>query len=155
VAYEIEARTLEKHNVAAVRFRSKVADMGQHMGAAFGSVMEYLTRNNIPPEGPAVSHYVPVAEGEFDVAAGFLVAGPIDGDGHVVPVELPAGEVAVTTHVGPYDDLPKAYEAIQAWISAEGREPDVAMWEEYVTGPETPPQQTRTIIYWLLKPRDA
>ena len=62
--------------------------------------------------------------------------------------------MATTTHVGPYEALPQAYEAIQAWMQREGREPaNHVMWEEYVTGPETPSAQTRTIVYWPLKPR--
>ncbi|HLG10574.1 MAG TPA: GyrI-like domain-containing protein [Dehalococcoidia bacterium] len=71
-----------------------------------------------------------------------------------VRADLPAGEVAKTTHVGPYAAPPQAYEAIQAWMRREGREPaNHVMWEEYVTGPETPPAQTSSIVYWPLKPR--
>jgi len=56
--------------------------------------------------------------------------------------------------VGPYAAPPQAYEAIQAWMRREGREPaNHVMWEEYVTGPETPPAQTSSIVYWPLKPR--
>jgi effector-binding domain-containing protein len=133
MAYEIVARTLDKHDVAAVKFRARVEALPQHMGAAFGAAMDYLIRNGIQPEGPAVSHYLPAgggtfAAGEFDVAAGFLVAGPIDGDGHVMPVELPAGEVAVTEHVGPYEGLHEAYVALEAWIKSQGREPLEEMW---------------------------
>jgi effector-binding domain-containing protein len=153
MSYQIEVKRLDKHNVAAVRFRASIAEMPQHMGAAFGDVMGYLTRTGIQPEGPAVATYTPQGEGVFDVAAGFLVAAAIEGDGHVVPVDLPAGEVATTLHVGPYEGLPQAYEAIQAWMQAMGREPGMTMWEEYLTGPEVPPEQTRTIVYWPLKPR--
>jgi effector-binding domain-containing protein len=88
----------------------------------------------------------------FDVAAGFYVESPIDGDGHVVPVELPAGDVARTTHIGPYADLPKAYEAVAARAKQDGRELATEMWEEYYSPPETPPAETRTDVYWPLRP---
>jgi effector-binding domain-containing protein len=152
MAYEIEVKTLTKHDVAAVKFRAAVSELPQHMGPAFGAVLEYLARNGIQPEGPAVASYVPLPDNVFDVAAGFLVAAPIEGDGHVVKVELPAAEVVTTEHVGPYEGLPQAYQAIQGWLQREGREPGELMWEEYLTGPETPPAETRTIVYWLLKP---
>jgi effector-binding domain-containing protein len=78
----------------------------------------------------------------------------VEGDCHVVAVELPAGEVACTTHIGPYEGLPQAYEAIEAWMKQHGREAaGSTIWEEYLTGPETPPEQTRTDIYGPLKPR--
>jgi effector-binding domain-containing protein len=152
--YQIEAKTLTKHDLAAVKFRAAVAEMPQQIGAAFDAVMEYLTRSGIQPEGPAAALYTMTSQEEvFDVVAGFLVAAPIEGDGHVVAVELPAGEVATTTHVGPYESLPRAYEAIQGWLAQQDRQPADTMWEEYLTGPETPPAQTRTIIYWPMKPR--
>ena len=153
MAYEIEVKNLQKHDVAAVKFRAAVSDLPQHMGGAFGAAIDYLARNGIQPEGSAVALYTPLPDNVFDVAAGFLVATPIEGDGHVVPVELPAGEVATTMHIGPYEGLPQAYEAVQAWMQREGRQPADMMWEEYLTGPETPPAETRTIVYWPLKPR--
>jgi AraC family transcriptional regulator len=65
-----------------------------------------------------------------------------------------AGEVACTTHIGPYEGLPQAYEAIEAWMKQRRREAaGLTIWEEYLTGPETQPEQTRTDIYWPLKPR--
>ena len=151
--YDIEVKKLAKHDIAAVRFRGSIAELPQHMGAAFGDAMGYLVRNGIQPEGPAVAMYTPVTNGVFDVAAGFLVAAPIEGDGHVVPAALPAGEVATTVHVGSYESLTDAYEAVQAWIQREGREAAETMWEEYLSGPEAPPEETRTIVYWPLKPR--
>jgi effector-binding domain-containing protein len=154
VSYEIEVKHVDPRPFAAVRFRATVAEMPQHIGEAFGAVMAYLQRIGAPPDGPAVARYDIVAEGDFEVAAGFYVPSPIEGDGHVVPVELPAGDVARTTHIGPYEGLPQAYEAIEAWMKQNDRESaGSTMWEEYLTGPETPPEQTRTEIYWPLKPR--
>ena len=153
MSYEIEIKRLAKHDIAAVKFRGSIADLPQHMGAAFEATMGYLVRSGIQPEGPAVALYKPLGEDDFDVTAGFLVSAPIEGDGHVVPAELPEGEVATTLHVGSYESLTEAYAAIQAWMAREGREPGETMWEEYLSGPETPPEQTRTIVYWPLRPR--
>lgn len=151
--YEVELKQVPRRNLAAVKFHATIAELPQQMGTAFGAVIAYLGNIDRKPAGPAVSLYTPTAEDEFDVEAGFVVAAPVMGDGHVVPAELPASEVATTTHVGPYEGLPGAYEAIQAWIRTQGREPGDQMWEEYFSGPEAPPEQIRTGIYWLLKPR--
>ena len=151
--YEIELKALQLQHLAVVRFHASEAEMAQQMGAAFGAVIEYLTRNGLQPQGPAVAVYTEPFGTVFDVAAGFVVAAPITGDGHVVPDELPAGEAAVTMHVGPYEGLSDAYQAVQAWIEREAREPAGKTWEEYLDGPETPPEQTRTVLYRPLKPR--
>lgn len=150
MAYQIELKKQPRRDLAVVKFRATVADMGQRIGAAFGAVHAYLLQAGIQVQGPAVAFYTPGVH-EFDVAAGFIVPSPIPGDGTVVPGELPACEAAVTTHVGGYDSLPAAYAAIQTWIRASGREPAESMWEEYWSGPSTPPENIRTDIFWPVK----
>lgn len=144
----IELKTLGAQHLAAVRFRATIPELPHHLGPALGAVMSYLTRAGTRPSGPAVAYYQPREEGQFDVCAGFLVDAPIAGDGRVVPVELPACDAATTIHHGPYDDLPRTYEAILAWMARHGHAPSEAMWEAYLTGPEVPSEQLRTAVYW-------
>jgi effector-binding domain-containing protein len=116
--------------------------------------MAHLGRAAIVPRGPAVARYEPTTDG-FTVAAGFPVDAPVEpGDG-VDNIVLPAGEVAHTTHLGPYDQLPKTYEALRAGVEAQGRSlvDGAAMWEEYWSGPDTPPEATRTEVFWPVAPR--
>jgi effector-binding domain-containing protein len=153
VAYTIEVKQLPAQHLAVVKFRAGTANMGQHMGEAFGAVMGYLGRNGMQPVGPPLAQYEPVAD-EFDTAAGFPVASPVAGDGHVVPLEFPACEAAVTEHVGPYPELSHAYEAIMAWIAANNREADgTVSWEQYLNDPSTPTAELRTTVMMPLKPR--
>jgi hypothetical protein len=152
MSYEIKVQRIESRPVAAVKFRTTVAEMPHHMGEAFGAVMAYLSRAGVHSSGPAVSRYEMVGEGEFNVAAGFFVSQAVEGDGHVAgraggrsrlhdahrPLRRPAAglrgdrgvDEAERPRGGRVDDL--------------GRVPD---------RPETPPEQTRTDIYWPLKPR--
>ena len=54
-----------------------------------------------------------MGEGAFHVSSGFFVEGAFEpGDG-VEPMQLPEADVVTTTHIGPYEDLGKAYEALQ------------------------------------------
>ena len=84
---------------------------GSRFGAAFGKVSAYLASHGVQPDGPAIALYRRSGEG-FEVEAGFY-APPFlpPGDG-VSVVELPAGEAVVTVHIGPYETLSEAYEAI-------------------------------------------
>lgn len=62
---------------------------------------------------------------------------------------LPAGLVAMTTHVGPYEDLTLAYQGLFAWIYERGHRPSGPAREGYLAGPDTSvPDQlvTRLVI---------
>jgi effector-binding domain-containing protein len=154
---DIEMITVEPRALAVARFdvaTDELDAMGERMGAAFGAVMAHLRRAGIVPRGPAVARYEPTTDG-FTVAAGFPVDAPVEpGDG-IDSIVLPAGEVAHTTHLGPYDQLPKTYEALRAGVEAQGRSlvDGAAMWEEYWSGPDAPSEDARTEVFWPVAPR--
>lgn len=154
MGYEVNVGTESGRHLAVTRFdaRPEVDDMGQKSGAAFGTVAGYLARIGVAVSGPAVSVYE--MEGDlFHVAAGFLVEGSFEPGEGVEPLQLPVCEVATTVHMGPYDRLGQAYEALQKGAIAQGREVEESgiMWEEYWSGPEAPPEETRTVVLWPLK----
>ena len=152
MSYTIEVTRVPSRLVAVRRFHvraSELGDMGGRMGAAFGAVMARLGQAGVPPAGPAVACYERTDDG-FDVAAGFPVNAPFDADGDVGQLVLPAAEVAHTTHVGSYDRLPAAYEALREAMEGQGLAlaADAPMWEEYWSGPGAPPERTRTEVFW-------
>ena len=151
--YNVEIKQIESRPVAAVKFTAGVAEMASKFGAAFGQIMQYVTQSGAQIAGPAIGYYEQLGNERFNVTAGFVVAQPIEGDGQVVPFELPAGKIATTMHVGPYETLPEAYAALMEQAEAQGMEIDMTspMWEEYLTGPDVPPEQTQTVICWPVK----
>lgn len=146
-AYQIELKIQPRRDLAVVKFRASVSEISQRIGAAFSAVHKYLSQAGVEIHAPAIAYYKP-GQDEFDVWAGFVVSTAIIGNGNVVPAELPECEAAVTTHLGGYDSLPAAYSAIQSWMKATGREPAEVMWEEYWSDASTPPDKTRTDIFW-------
>lgn len=65
------------------------------------------------------------------VEVGVEVNRPFESAGPVVSSALPAGEVAVTVHRGPYRNLGSAHGAVLEWCAANGRVPAGPRWEIY------------------------
>jgi len=137
---------MEPRRAAVVRFASSPADMPGHMGRALGSVMAALTAQGVQPAGVPFAAYPspePGEDGAWDVAAGFPVEAPVEAAGDVVPYELPGGDVAVATHVGPYETIGRTYGEIQASLAGRGMAPAGPMWETYLTDPGSEPDPAR------------
>lgn len=151
--YQVHFVTEPGRLVAVSWFEARPEQIASKIPAVFGTVVEYLARIGVTPVGPAVSYYVPKPD-RFEVAAGFGVADAFEGDSTVVPLRLPSVEAATTTHVGPYEELGKAYDALTSAVLAHGRELDESapLWEEYWSPPDTPPEKTRTVVHWPVKP---
>jgi effector-binding domain-containing protein len=151
---DVRIVTTTPRELAVTVSQGTAADIGPLVSSAFGTVMEHLARMGRQPHGPAVASYTMRDDGSFDLAAGFPVDEVIVGDGVVEPLTLPGSEVATTTFLGAYADLPLAYDRLRTGVAELGRKLDEAgpMWEEYWTEPAAPPDETRTEIFWPLLP---
>jgi effector-binding domain-containing protein len=70
--------------------------------------------------------------------------------GRVVASALPAGQVAMTVHHGPYAGLGAAHQAVREWCLAEQRHTAGPRWEVY--GPHREdPAEVWTEVYYLLR----
>ena len=61
---------------------------------------------------------------------------------------------AVTVHSGPYDTLSATYDALAAWIAAEGHAAGDGPWEVYLSDPGLVPDPAdlETEIVWPIEP---
>jgi len=83
------------------------------------------------------------------VEVGVELRQPCPLTGRVVASSLPAGQVAMTVHAGPYAGLASAHRAVLDWCAAQGRSPAGPRWEVY--GPHhDDPAELRTEVYYLL-----
>lgn len=130
----------------AVRARASVMDIPHIMGEVLPEAWSTAERLGLRPVMPFARYFAfdaPLAEFEapqIEFEAGWLTDGAVThGDGRVVPVELPGGEVAVATHVGPYELLSQTYDLMQRWITEHDRISSGPMWEVYLDDPDTVP----------------
>ncbi len=137
--YDIHAEAKSAQVTAVARATLTVAEIGPWLGKTYGAIAGLLASRQAGPAGPPFARYHLLGEGRFEVEAGFRATRPIEGNGDVQPSELPAGQVAVTLHTGPYDEMELAYQALVSWVSEHGGELAGDPWEVYFSDPSTEP----------------
>jgi len=134
--------------VVAKRLPVTLAEIGGVLGAAFGEVYGHLDTHGVAPDGPpfVIYHGTPASGEPFDIEICAPVAQAVEPPPGWEARELPAGLFATLLHVGPYDSVAAGYATITAWIAAHGLALAGPPREVYLSEPETPPDQVRTII---------
>lgn len=120
----------------------------QLLGQLFGEIYEFIHGQGLQPTGMPLTVYHSMEGDGLELECALPVAEPTGGAGRIAGGELPATLAAVTTHIGPYDELPGAWSQLAAWMEREGLAPAGAPWEVYVTDPgaEPDPAKWRTEI---------
>jgi effector-binding domain-containing protein len=152
MAYQCELKQQPAQPALVIRTHAAVQELPRLIGETYGAIMQYLGELGEQPAGEPFVAYHNVDMQNLDLEIGFPVARWLPGRGTVQPAELPGGKWASVIHVGPYDQLKVAYEALTAWVKEQGYVPTGAAYEVYFSGPETPPQETRTQIMFPLAP---
>jgi effector-binding domain-containing protein len=134
--------------LAVTSFSWSHEDVTERMCAAFSAVAGYLARHGVRITGPAVGCYEKAGDG-FTVSAGFVVDDVVEGDETVHPLTLPPGDTITTMHVGPYERLGEAYDALQDFAAQHHLVLDQhLMWEEYHSEPDVDPELVMTRVTW-------
>lgn len=145
---EVKVGRREAALVVSKWFAVTLADIGGVMGAAFGEVYGHLEARGGAPDGPpfVIYHGTPASGEPFDIEVCAPVARPVEPLTGWQLQELPAGTFATLLHVGPYDTVGEAYAEIMAWPAEHGYAIAGPPREVYLSEPETPPEQIRTIV---------
>jgi DNA-binding transcriptional MerR regulator len=153
VEYEVKLKEMAAQPIATVRMTCTPAEIGPTMGQGLGRVFAHMGRAGVTPAGPPLAIYHRYDEESVDMSVGAPVSRPVpEGEG-VVPGELPAGLAAMVVHVGPYQTIGGAWEALTAWNQQHGHESADPCWESYVTDPgaNADPSTYVTEVYCMVK----
>jgi hypothetical protein len=145
MTYAIDNRRLEPQLIACVHRRAKLGDLKTVVPQACGDSWDLVKKLGIKG-GRNVAVYL---DGEINMEIGQEVAAPFSNTGELVCSSTPGGEVATTAHIGPYDLLGKAHEAIRQWASDHKRTFAGPNWEIYGHWTDDP-TQLRTDVFYLL-----
>jgi effector-binding domain-containing protein len=156
MSYDVTVRALPSKPALVIRGSMRQDELPAFFASAYGELYAYAARHGVMPDGPPFARYPNISNASagapITVEAGVTLPRAVDGDGRVEMSELPGGECAVTEHIGPYDAMEPAYQALEAWMRANRRAPAGGPWEVYHSDPaqEPDPQKWRTEIFWPL-----
>ena len=132
--YEVKSREIGSQRVATVRERVPTAAIGRAMGKGFMEVVRAVETAGAEIDGlPFAIHHI-VSPEEIDVELGFPVIGTVEA-GRVHTTTLDGGLVACTVHMGPYEEVGGAYEAVSGWVQLHGKRVIGAPREVYLNEP--------------------
>jgi effector-binding domain-containing protein len=151
MSYQIRIEQFPGHNIAVVKRSATPSRVSKVITDACGLVWNAIKAEGIKGAGRHVAVYY---EQFLKMEIGVEMESPIEAIGEVASSMLPAGDVATTTHFGPYQQLGEAHDAIHAWCRANGRVPAPPCWEIYghwLDDWNNDPRKIRTDVYYLLK----
>jgi effector-binding domain-containing protein len=149
--YNIVVETAPPDLVAAVRARVPISGIAKAWKPALDQVWAFLKANGgLRPGHNLFLYHHPERRNEpMDIHFGVQVSRRFEPQGGIECIETPAGEVASTVHVGPYDRLGDAHNAIHAWCEANNRKIAGSSWEIYGDWNNDPALLETTIRYLL------
>ena len=155
LASSVLTRTVVAVPLCAVRRRVRIADVAQAWKPALDLVWAYLRQHPDLRRGGHncfLYHHPDRRDAPMDVDFGVQIVRPLvaPAEGEIVAAETPAGEVATAKHVGPYDRIKKAHDAIHAWKKETGRDFAGVSWEVY-GDPADDPTKNETEVFYLLR----
>jgi len=150
--YQVVTNTVSAQTLAAVRRRVRIGDVARAWKPALDLVWEFLRRHEglrIDGHNCFLCRHPAPREAETVVDFGVQIVRPFQDEGEVICAETPAGEVAMTTHVGSYGKLAAAHEAINSWRAATGRPFGGCSWEIYGDWTDDEAKLETQVVYLL------
>jgi effector-binding domain-containing protein len=145
VDYTFELLDRPAQPALVIHTRASVRNLPQILGQAYGDIMRHAGQVGAQPSGAPFVAYRNMDMDDLDLEIGFPFAQPVAGGGQVLAGEIPGGQAVTCVHVGPYDELHAAYDALHDWMTENGHAPAGAAYEFYLNDPQTtPPAELRT-----------
>jgi hypothetical protein len=151
MGYVIRVVEVDPTAFASVRQRVGWGAVATAIPSLIDRVYAHLRGSAIGKLGQNVCVYHDPSSRDVELEAGVQVAQPFEDRQGVCCSRTPAGRAVWTVHVGRYEDLPGAHDAVALWCQAENIIRHGVQWEVFGHWDDTPASR-RTDVYRLLGP---
>ena len=151
MGYDVAIKDLPPQHFAAVRGTTTIDKIGEALSSGWGQIFAALGAAGAPPSGPPFAIYHRYEEsGEIEFEACVPTTADVAASVPINVCDEPSMTVAATLHKGSYEQIGGAYEALQAWIAAQGRQIAGPPREVYLTDPRqvADPAEYLTEVQW-------
>lgn len=150
--YDCRIVEVKDQPVLTMRTVAAVEDLPAFLGEAFSTIGQYLDEIGEQPTGMPFAAYHNMDMKALEVEAGFPVARMVPGKGKIESGKINGGKFGITLHVGEYDSVGPAYDALAAFVKQKGYTPSGVAYEYYLNDPsENPNVKPETEIRFPLK----
>jgi len=149
MAYNVSLQHLDSIPLAVIRRQASASELPRVIPHLCGVVWNAAKAQ----QAKAGRHVAICWDAAIRLEVGVELEGPFDEQGEVVRSATPAGTVATTTHLGPYQGLRAAHAAIREWCESHGRPLAGPSWEIYghwLPEWDKDPSQIRTDVFYLV-----
>lgn len=152
MTYHCEIKEMPAQPSVSIRARTKVENLPETLGRAFGAIIQYLGEQGQQPAGAPYVAYYNQDMTDLDVEIGFPVSQTMPGKGEIRASRIPGGKMGTCLYTGPYQEMVPAYGALHKLVDEKGLEPTGVAYEIYYNSPmDTEPAKLQTLILFPLK----
>lgn len=145
MAYEILTANLPASEAVSIRATIPMAELQEFFGPAFHELSELIRAHGANPAGPPFVRYYSVSPKAVDLEAVMSCDRPVPAGGRAKAIRLVAAQAAIVRHVGHYEKMKPAYDAITEWMRNNNKTPSEAPREVYVTTPAEVPDPSEWV----------
>jgi effector-binding domain-containing protein len=147
--YQVHVQQFDSIPLAVIRRQAAKSELARLVPECCGRVWNALQEQ----QTTGGRHVAVYWDGVMNVDVGAELQGPFSDRGEVVRSATPAGLVAWATHVGPYNQLIAAHDAVRQWCKAHNHKLAGPSWEIYghwQSEWDKDPSKIRTDVFWLV-----
>lgn len=133
--YEILKGEQKPAPVLSISLVPNDSEIGGAIAAALPRLLVHIAAHDTQPTGPPIVIYRKGADARTEIEIAVPVEAPLPEIGEIKMTVMPAGPVATTKHVGPYEAIGEAHLALRTWAESHGHQTTGPLWEIYLTDP--------------------
>ena len=146
--YEITTTRVDARPIASIDVHATPDELDALIPGLLDEVWEHLKGIGLDRQSHNVVIYY---DAEVHLEAGIEVPGDsgFEGEGRIERSSTPAGLAARTVHIGPYEQLSEAHEALRSWCADKGYHTVGPVWEVYGEWTDDT-SKLRTEVFYLI-----